>query len=558
MSLKVPRLSKTRHGVYYVRAIFFDENGKRHLKQHSLQTKNSAVAKFLALQFCLKLAKTERQFMDVWDKKHGASSKEIAAALAALDRPVPAISAKFKEDFVESKSPAAAPSEADLYNALKVTTPLGSIDFDLSNPADSAFAERFLAQALAAGPAAPITPAPHIATPQIQATPSTTLSQALEQHFAEEARRGHVTKTLNEKKGVFADFLGFYGDIPLEDITLERIGMPGGWRDMEYKATNGKNSEKKRGGNTLEKRRGYLSKFFSWAKAAGRYKRENPMSQKMATNKEIAEEQQSWAEFTDLDIKALFNPKYKTQMNKPDFYWLPLMALFSGARLGELARLELSTFEQVDGVKSYRIKEGKNKDSRRTVPLHPQLLNLGLWDYVQALKAQGETFLMPHRPQDPAGTKKADRRHHPEKMMGRMWSLWVKECGIQEQGKVFHSFRSTVVTDLHNQDASVAAIQRSVGHTSPAMAGVHGQTYVRGIALQNLQTAVDMIKYPQVDFEAIKLTDPTFAGFFAAEEAKKNDPRAAVRAEAEARHLKSKAEREERNRDKRKKRVMDN
>ena len=425
-------------------------------------------------------------------------------------------------------------------NPLKITTATGEVvDFDPSNPAEAAYADKVLSEARAQAAAlykqgatlqeamtatrqAPSLPSVHHIAP----TAGATLKDALEQHYNEETRRGHAPKTMLEKKAVFADFLGFFGDCPLSDITRERIGMRDGWRDTEYKRPNEKHPDKKRAGNTLEKRRGYLSKFFDWARDAGKYQRDNPMSQKMATKAEMAEQRTKWAEFDDTDIKTLFCAQYAQAMNKPDFYWLPLMALFSGARLGELARLELSTFKEVDGVKCFRIQEAKTVESKRTVPIHSQLLALGLWDYVQALKDKGETFLIPHRPQDPAGAKKAERKAHPEKMMGRQWNIWVKECGITEKQKVFHSFRSTVITDLHNADANVAAIQKSVGHTSAAMAGVHGQTYVRDIALKNLQTAVELMKHPQVNFEVLKLADPTFSAFFAKEEAMKKQPEA--------------------------------
>ena len=45
--------------------------------------------------------------------------------------------------------------------------------------------------------------------------------------------------------------------------------MKDGWRDTEYKRPNEKHPDKKRSGNILEKRRGYLSKFFEWARDAG-------------------------------------------------------------------------------------------------------------------------------------------------------------------------------------------------------------------------------------------------------------------------------------------------
>lgn len=488
MAQKVPRLGKSRNGVFYVRSLWRDSTGKRHLKQQSLGTKDPLLAQAIALRFCLTL--TEAKAMA---KKTGV----IADLLSLHTTP------------------------------LKITTATGEVvDFDPSNPAEAAYADKVLSQAREQAAAlyksgatlqeamnatrqAPSLPSVHIAP-----TAGARLKDALEQHYSEESTRGHASKTMLEKKAVFADFLGFFGDCSLDDITRERIGMRGGWRETEYKRPNEKHPDKKRAGNTLEKRRGYLSKFFDWARDAGMYQRDNPMSQKMATKAEMKDQRTPWAEFDDNDIKALFCPAYAQEMNKPDFYWLPLMALFSGARLGELARLELSTFREVDGVKCFRIQEGKTVESKRTVPIHSQLLALGLWDYAQALKDKGEAFLIPHRPQDPAGTKKADRKAHPEKMAGRQWGIWVEKCGITEKAKVFHSFRSTAITDLHNASANVAAVQRSVGHTSAELSGVHGQSYVRGIALKNLQTAVELMKHPQVNFEALKLADPTFGAFF--------------------------------------------
>ena len=86
------------------------------------------------------------------------------------------------------------------------------------------------------------------------------------------------------------------------------------------------------------------------------------------------------------------------------------------------------------------------------------------------------------------------------------------------------------------------------------MGGAHAG-YVRGIALKNLQKAVEHLTHQQVNFEALKLADPTFTAFFAKEKSKGSEPIAKVIDERQARHLKAKAEREERNRDKRKKTV---
>ena len=77
------------------------------------------------------------------------------------------------------------------------------------------------------------------------------------------------------------------------------------------------------------------------------------------------------------------------------------MGLYSGARVGELAQLYLRDFADIHGVKFFRISDDndgqsvKNASSRRLVPIHPDLLELGLWDRVERLRAQGQERLFP-------------------------------------------------------------------------------------------------------------------------------------------------------------------
>jgi hypothetical protein len=101
-----------------------------------------------------------------------------------------------------------------------------------------------------------------------------------------------------------------------------------------------------------------------------------------------------------------------------------------------------------------------------------------------------------------------------EKAVGEMWGKWVGRCGIANKQKVFHSFRPTVITDLHNANASHVSIRRIVGHATQGMSGVHGG-YVRGIDLSNHKTTVEKLTYPTIDFAGLKLVDPTFRAFFA-------------------------------------------
>ena len=66
-------------------------------------------------------------------------------------------------------------------------------------------------------------------------------------------------------------------------------------------------------------------------------------------------------------------------------YWLPLLALWTGGRLGELAQLLTSDVVEISGIwviritdapdntNSDHVKRLKNPESERDVPVHPML-----------------------------------------------------------------------------------------------------------------------------------------------------------------------------------------
>lgn len=71
-------------------------------------------------------------------------------------------------------------------------------------------------------------------------------------------------------------------------------------------------------------------------------------------------------------------------------YWLPLLALYTGARLEELGQLRRKDIKESDGLWYITITdeaEGaslKTHSSRRAIPIHPELCRLGFVDYAHA------------------------------------------------------------------------------------------------------------------------------------------------------------------------------
>ena len=168
-------------------------------------------------------------------------------------------------------------------------------------------------------------------------------------------------------------------------------------------------------------------------------------------------------------------------------FWLPLIAVFSGMRQEEICQLSLDDVRQVEGVWFFDLntRDGrmlKNATAARRVPIHDELVRLGLLDQVVQLRGRGETRLFP---QLKAGG--ADGR------LGHAFAKWFtryrREIGLDRAKLVFHSFRHTATTLMHEADVQPAIIDRVTGHTTP------GETarYTKRTTLRQLQAAINAI-----------------------------------------------------------------
>ncbi|MDK9721986.1 MAG: site-specific integrase [Rhodospirillales bacterium] len=83
-------------------------------------------------------------------------------------------------------------------------------------------------------------------------------------------------------------------------------------------------------------------------------------------------------------------------------FWLPLLGLWTGARLGELCQLRAKDlYEKGEWANYIRITDEeppmsvKTINARRYIPIHPELLRLGFKEFVEERKAIGDKFLFP-------------------------------------------------------------------------------------------------------------------------------------------------------------------
>jgi integrase len=75
-------------------------------------------------------------------------------------------------------------------------------------------------------------------------------------------------------------------------------------------------------------------------------------------------------------------------------YWIPLIASYSLARREEICGLMITDVVFDEAIPHFDIRPNryrrlKNPQSKRKIPIHPELLRLGLHDYVLAIGALG-------------------------------------------------------------------------------------------------------------------------------------------------------------------------
>lgn len=103
-------------------------------------------------------------------------------------------------------------------------------------------------------------------------------------------------------------------------------------------------------------------------------------------------------DFTDDEAHAILRAALQSYERRTDrmathrvdaVRWMPWIGAYTGARPGEISQLRKQDFKVVDGVKCFALlpDAGTIKTGRfRNVPIHPDLLGQGIWEFAQRSK----------------------------------------------------------------------------------------------------------------------------------------------------------------------------
>ncbi len=165
--------------------------------------------------------------------------------------------------------------------------------------------------------------------------------------------------------------------------------------------------------------------------------------------------------------------------------WIPILALYTGARRGELAGLMTDDVgKDSSGIwylhfRNNAIRKLKTGVSERYVPLHRELITLGFPKYINAVKAAGMLQLFP-------GIADPDS-------VGEWFSDFVRSrIGVLPFKQDLHSFRHTFKTATRNAALIQEIHDALTGHATPGVGAQYGDR----AGLSRLKTEIDKVRFP--------------------------------------------------------------
>lgn len=217
----------------------------------------------------------------------------------------------------------------------------------------------------------------------------------------------------------------------------------------------------------------------------------------------------SYKAFAEDELKRIFQPTLLSQAERPADFWLPMLGLFTGGRISELAQMDIADVQQHNGVWAFSINDEGDKSLKtlaaiRLIPIHPVLLQCGILDYVNDAKAHG-TKLFPYLTPNKFGSY--------GDTPSERWGNHLDKLNITDPQKVFHSFRSTSNNRLKQNGVSEESRCQFVGHEHDTVnSAIYSDPHNLQFLLDNVASK---LLYPALDFGPLKYQPGQFSDMLA-------------------------------------------
>jgi len=204
------------------------------------------------------------------------------------------------------------------------------------------------------------------------------------------------------------------------------------------------------------------------------------------------------------DLKRIFD-LLPIDPDQQHLAWVPLIAAYSGCRQGEICQLLVTDVKEAHGIHYMHITEEddqgkivktvKNENSRRLVPLHPVIIDMGFLEFVRIRKEQKKKVLFENRTRDRKKFKPLTGNYY-----SKLFQSFNRTHITDDPKKVFHSFRHLVHNELKQ-----AGVHSDLYHSITGHMPAHEMdtVYTEDYRLGNKYEALIKLQYP-LDLEELR------------------------------------------------------
>lgn len=253
---------------------------------------------------------------------------------------------------------------------------------------------------------------------------------------------------------------------------------------------------------TINKHLRRVHQVFQWGFDCNYVEKNLSKHLKIEQKKKSKEQKTAKVPYTQEELKKIFEntPWFnedivKTLRYNPEYIFIPLMALYTGAKPSELAQLIPNSFKTKNGILGIDFNMMiKNNDTERFTPLSKDLIDLGIMKFVKHQKKNKEKQLFPSvRLYSDNGTN-----------FTNAFTIYNRKYISQEKDKTFYSFRHLINQMLKNKRIPTYIINDITGHSHTANKdeGTYGDGQMPEEVLQNVIN--ECLVYDFIDFSKIK------------------------------------------------------
>lgn len=286
-------------------------------------------------------------------------------------------------------------------------------------------------QAIRARNRGDVVPTPEVATAPPAALAAELLASTVRGEWIAERSKGRwVPKTKHEHEVWSQHFLDVVGDKHVSSYTkadgraFKRVlqNLPPNWtkhpqlREMKIGAASARAAELSlapMSDKNINKIMNFVSAMWKWAAKQYDEVQASPLaglkieiSQKARDDRDPFSMSQlalifSAPIFTGCKSERQWMKPGDVNMTNSGRYWVPLISLFSGARLGEIVQLRTADVRDEQGILHFTLSDEeedqrvKNANSRRRIPVHHQLIKFGFRELLEKRQREGEARLFP-------------------------------------------------------------------------------------------------------------------------------------------------------------------